>query len=132
MSLKRHNPSQLPRPSGYSHAVSAVGSRTVFLAGQTALDADGRITGDGIVAQFEAALANLLAALADAGGGPEDLARVTVFTTDVDDYKAHAAEIGTIWRWLAGGDYPAMALIGVSRLWDAEALVELDGIAVLP
>lgn len=132
MSLKRHNPSQLSRPSGYSHAVTATGGRVVFLAGQTALDAEGRITADGIVAQFEAALANLLAALADAGGGPEDLARVTVYTTDVDDYKAHAAEIGTIWRWLAGGDYPAMALIGVCRLWDAEALVELDGIAVLP
>ena len=132
MTLDRHNPSQLARPSGYSHAVSATGGRIVFLAGQTALDREGRIAADGIVAQFEAALGNLLAALADAGGSPENLARVTIYTTDVDAYRDHVAEIGTIWRWLAGGDYPAMALIGVSRLWDAEALVELDGIAVLP
>jgi enamine deaminase RidA (YjgF/YER057c/UK114 family) len=132
MSLNRHNPTGLARPSGYSHAVSATGSRLVFLAGQTALDADGKISADGIVGQFEIALGNLLAALADAGGGPEHLTRVTIYTVDVQDYKAHSAEIGNIWRWLIGGDYPAMALIGVSRLWDAEALVELDGIAVLP
>jgi len=132
MTLRRHNPGHLVRPSGFSHAVTATGGRIVFLAGQTALDREGQIAADGIVAQFEAALGNLLAALADAGGRPEDLARVTIYTTDVRAYRDHAAEIGTIWRWLAGDKYPAMALIGVSRLWDAEALVELDGIAVLP
>lgn len=83
-------------------------------------------------AQFERALGNLLAALAAAGGAPDELARVTVYTTDVADYRAHAAELGVIWRRLAGRDYPAMAVIGVVRLWDEEALVELDGVAVLP
>jgi enamine deaminase RidA (YjgF/YER057c/UK114 family) len=83
------------------------------------------------VAQFERALANLLQALAAAGGTPDDLASVTMYIVDMDDYRAHAREIGRIWKRLAGSDYPAMAGIGVARLWDADALVELQGFAVL-
>ena len=130
--LERVNPSALPAPSGFSHAVTARGGSIVFLAGQTALDADGRIMPGGVVAQFERALQNLLAALDGAGGTPQDLARVTIYSVDPDDYRAHAAEIGEVWRRLAGREYPAMALIGIVRLWDADALVEIDGIAVLP
>ncbi|QXE34199.1 RidA family protein [Streptomyces sp. GMY02] len=132
MSLERVNPAQLSPATGFSHAVVATGGRLVLLAGQTALDGEGRIVGETLPAQFETALGNLLTAVAAAGGAPGDLARVTVYTTDVADYRAHAAELGLIWRRLAGRDYPAMAVIGVVRLWDIPALVELDGIAVLP
>ncbi|MDI9888133.1 RidA family protein [Streptomyces sp. HNM0645] len=132
MSLERINPPRLSPAGGFSHAVAATGSRLVFLAGQTALDADGKVTGDGLVEQFETALTNLLAALAAAGGTPHDLARVTVYATDVADYRRHAGELGRIWHRHAGRDYPAMAVIGAVRLWDEQALVELDGFAVLP
>ena len=132
MSLHRHNPAELSPPTGFSHAITATGSRLVFLAGQTALDPGGKIVGETLPEQFETALANLLTALAAAGGAPQDLARVTVYATDVADYRAHAPELGRIWRRLAGRDYPAMAVIGVDRLWDEEAMVELDGTAVLP
>jgi enamine deaminase RidA (YjgF/YER057c/UK114 family) len=133
VTTRRVNPAGLARPSGFSHAVVASGSRLVFLAGQTAQDADGAIVGTGdIVAQFEQALANLLTALAEAGGVPGDLARVTIYAVDPADYRANATRIGEVWRRLAGRDYPAMALVGVVRLWDIEALVELDGVAVLP
>ncbi|MFI9582659.1 RidA family protein [Streptomyces sp. NPDC052236] len=132
MSLHRHNPSDLSPPTGFSHAVTATGSRLVFLAGQTALDGAGKLVGGTLPEQFETALANLLTALAAAGGAPRDLARVTVYATDVADYRAHAGELGRIWRRLAGGEYPAMAVIGVVRLWDEQAMVELDGVAVLP
>ncbi|MFJ9031076.1 RidA family protein [Streptomyces sp. NPDC102274] len=132
MSLERLNPAGLSRASGFSHAVTATGGRLVLLAGQTALDGAGAVVGETLPAQFETALGNLLTALAAAGGGPADLARVTVYATDVADYRAHAAELGRAWRRLAGRDYPAMAVIGVVRLWDEQALVELDGIAVLP
>jgi len=131
MALQRVNPPELGRPSGFSHAVVGEG-RTVFLAGQTALDASGRIVGDGVVAQFERALGNLLRALRAAGGEPEHLASLTVYIVDMDDYRARAGEIGQVWKRLVGRDYPAMAGIGVSRLWDAEALVEVQGFAVLP
>ena len=128
--MKRINPDSLATPSGFSHAVVATGT-TVFLAGQTGMDRDGRIVAGGVVAQFEQALANLLAALAEAGGSPADLTALTIYIVDMDDYRAHAREIGAVWKRLVGSDYPAMAGIGVSRLWDVEALVEVQGFAVL-
>ncbi|MFI9201822.1 RidA family protein [Streptomyces sp. NPDC053048] len=130
--LHRLNPAELSPPTGFSHAVTATGGRLVFLAGQTALDADGKVVPGGLPEQFERALANLLAALRAAGGRPADLARVTVYATDVGAYRAHARALGEVWRRLAGRDYPAMAVIGTTRLWDEQALVELDGVAVLP
>ena len=129
--MKRVNPSSLAKPSGFSHAVVARGT-TVSLAGQTGMDRDGAIVTGGVVPQFEQALANLLTALREAGGSPEQLTSLTVYIVDMDDYRAHAHEIGAVWRRLAGTDYPAMAGIGVARLWDAEALVEVQGYAVLP
>ncbi|MEV8567561.1 RidA family protein [Streptomyces sp. NPDC051322] len=131
MSLDRVNPPELSPPTGFSHAVAATGSRLVFLAGQTALDGDGKVVGSTLPDQFERALTNLLTALRAAGGVPADLARVTVYATDVADYRAHAAELGRIWRELAGRDYPAMAVIGATRLWDEQTMVEIDGVAVL-
>jgi enamine deaminase RidA (YjgF/YER057c/UK114 family) len=128
--IQRVNPDSLARPSGFSHAVVATGT-TVHLAGQTALDASGSVVGDGVVGQFEQALSNLLTALAEAGGEPADLVSLTVYIVDMEDYRANAREIGAVWKRLVGSDYPAMAGIGVSRLWDAEALVEVQGTAVL-
>ncbi|WP_406455945.1 RidA family protein [Streptomyces sp. NBC_00876] len=130
--VHRINPAELSPPAGFSHAVTATGSNLVFLAGQTALDQRGVLTGSTLPEQFATALTNLLTALRAAGGSPADLARVTVYATDVADYRANAAELGRIWRRLAGRDYPAMAVIGTVRLWDEQALVEIDGVAVLP
>jgi enamine deaminase RidA (YjgF/YER057c/UK114 family) len=132
MTLERINPEALARPSGFSHAVRATGTVTVHLAGQTALDADGRIVGGTVVEQFEQALGNLLTALRAAGGGPEHLAALTIYIVDVPDYRAHAREIGQVWKRLAGTDYPATAGIGVARLWDDDALVEVQGVAEIP
>lgn len=131
MSLDRVNPQELSPPTGFSHAVAATGTRLVFLAGQTALDSAGNVAGTTLPAQFERALENLLTALRAAGGAPADLARVTVYSVDVADYRTHAPELGRIWRKLAGRDYPAMAVIGATRLWDEQAMVEIDGVAVL-
>jgi enamine deaminase RidA (YjgF/YER057c/UK114 family) len=132
MSIERVNPPSLPAPSGFSHAVVATGGRLVFLAGQTALDAAGSVVGSTVADQFELALGNLLTALAAAGGAPEHLASLTIYAVDLADYRGHGREIGAIWRRLAGRDYPAMAAIGVARLWDADALVEVQGYAVVP
>ena len=126
------NPEGLARASGFSHAVVATGGRVVYLAGQTATGADGRIEGETVVAQFERALGNLLHALRAVGGAPEHLASLTIYAVDLADYRAHAREIGTAWHRLAGPQYPAMAAVGVTTLWDPDALVELQGHAVLP
>jgi len=129
--VTRINPPSLATPSGFSHAVVATGT-TVFLAGQTGMSSDGAIVPGGVVAQFEQALSNLLVALDAAGGSPKDLTSLTIYIVDMDDYRAHGREIGEVWKRLVGSDYPAMAGIGVSRLWDEDAVVEVQGFAVLP
>jgi enamine deaminase RidA (YjgF/YER057c/UK114 family) len=131
MTLQRVNPPSLARPSGFSHAVVADGGRVVFLAGQVALGADGAIVGDTVAEQFERALGNLLEALRAAGGSPRDLASLTVYAVDLGGYRAQAREIGLAWRRLVGREYPAMAAIGVARLWEQAALVEIQGYAVI-
>ncbi len=132
MTIERVNPPALARPSGFAHAVVATGSRVIFLAGQTAVDATGAVVGDTVATQFTRALANLLAALRAAGGSAEHLASLTIYAVDLGDYRAHGREIGAAWRRLAGREYPAMAAVGVSRLWDPAALVEIQGYAVVP
>jgi enamine deaminase RidA (YjgF/YER057c/UK114 family) len=123
------NPESLPKPSGYAHGILA--GNTVFLGGQTALDKDMNIVPGGITEQFRQAFSNVLATLAEAGGRPQDLVSVTIYLTDVDDYMANGREIGRIWREMAGSEYPAMAGIGVTRLWQKEAMIEIQGIAVI-
>ena len=131
MSFKRINPADLAQPRGFSHAVRTDRPVTIYLAGQTALDAEGKIIDGDIVDQFEQAFSNMLRSLEEAGGQPSDLVTVTIYIVDMDDYLARAREIGAVWRRLAGTEYPAMAGIGVSRLWDIEALVEVQGTATI-
>ncbi|MCU1433457.1 MAG: enamine deaminase RidA [Pseudarthrobacter sp.] len=124
------NPASLPKPSGFAHGMLA--GNTVFLGGQTALDKNMNIVPGGIVEQFTQAFSNVLTTLREAGGQPEDLVSVTIYLTDVDDYMANGREIGRLWREMAGSEYPALAGIGVTRLWQKEALIEIQGIAVIP
>jgi enamine deaminase RidA (YjgF/YER057c/UK114 family) len=131
VTIERINPGDLAQPSGFSHAIAATGGRLVFLAGQTGYAPDGQIVGGGLASQFEQALGNLLAALRAAGGEPTDLVSLTIYAVDLAEYRAQAREIGRAWHRLCGRDYPAMAAVGVSRLWDADALVEVQGIAVV-
>ena len=131
MDVERINPAELGRPFGFSHAVAVTAGRMIFLAGQIGLGRDGKLVGGGVVAQFEQALANLLIALAAAGGHPGDLVSLTIYIVDLEDYQAHAKEIGAVWRRLAGAEYPATAGVGVARLWEPDALVEIQGIAAV-
>src|ERR1700734_3069158 len=109
------NPDSLPAPSGYSHGTLT--GNTLYLGGQTALDAQMRIVPGGIVEQFRQAFTNMLAALRSVGGMPEDLVSITIFLTDVPDYQAHGKEIGKVWRELAGATYPAMGGVGITPPW---------------
>ena len=131
MDVERINPAELARPSGFSHAVSVSAGRMVFLAGQVGMDRDGKVVSGGVVAQFEQALANLLIALAAAGGRPGDLVSLTIYIVDLADYQAHAKQIGAIWRQHVGREYPATEGVGVTRLWEPDALVEIQGIAAV-
>lgn len=124
------NPPSLPTPSGYSHGT--LSGNTLYLGGQTALDADMRIVQGGIVEQFRQAFGNVLTTLRAAGGIPEDLVSLTLYLTDIPDYQAHGKEIGKAWRELAGPVYPAMAGIGTTALWQPAAMIEILGVAVIP
>jgi enamine deaminase RidA (YjgF/YER057c/UK114 family) len=129
MTIDHVNPPQLGKPSGFSHAVRA-GSH-VYLGGQTAMLPDGSIVPGGIVPQFRQAFERVLASLEAAGGRPSDLVSLTIYLLDIDDYQANGREIGAVWRELAGTDYPAMAGVGVTGLWQKDALIEIQGIAVI-
>ena len=115
----------LAEPVGFAHAVVAAPGRTVYLGGQTG-------EGESVAAQFDTAAANLVAALRAAGGEPDDLVSLVVYVTDVAGYRASRRELGEVWRRHFGRRYPAMALVGVSALVEAEARVELMGVAVVP
>jgi enamine deaminase RidA (YjgF/YER057c/UK114 family) len=124
--------SDLPHPVGYAHAVIAAPGRTVHLGGQTAQAMDGTIAGATIVEQFDLAARNLVIALRAAEGQPDDLVSLQVFVTDLAAYRASLPELGRVWRTHFGRRYPAMAVLGVTELFDPAALVELVGVAVIP
>jgi enamine deaminase RidA (YjgF/YER057c/UK114 family) len=131
MPKKIVNPPGLAPPSGFSHAIEARG-RLLFLAGQTAQDKSGRIVAPGdLVEQFRQALANVNAVVEAAGGSLRDVVKLTFYVLDKNDYRARAKAIGRVYRELMGGHYPPTTLVEVKALWDDEALVEIDGIAVL-
>lgn len=122
----------LAEPVGFAHAVVAGPGRTVYLGGQTAQDASGAIVGTSLVEQFDVAAGNVVTALAAAGGAPDHLVSLIIYTTTVREYKAALKELGPSWRKHFGRHYPAVALLGVAELFDEAAKVELVGTAVIP
>ncbi|HEX2293407.1 MAG TPA: RidA family protein [Gaiellaceae bacterium] len=117
------NPPELPEPVGYAHAVVAKGA--VYLGGQIG-------EGATVVEQFDSAAGKLLTALRAAGGEPDHLVSLVIYTTEIEEYRASTIELGKVWRRHFGRRYPAMALVGVEALFDPEARVELMGVAVIP
>jgi enamine deaminase RidA (YjgF/YER057c/UK114 family) len=126
------NPDGMSPPVGFSHVAVAAPGRLVFLAGQTAHQADGSLAGSTLTEQFAAAAANVAAALAAGGATPADVVSLQIFTTDVDGYRAESKSIGAAYRQVFGAHYPPMALFGVTRLFDPDARVELVATAVIP
>jgi enamine deaminase RidA (YjgF/YER057c/UK114 family) len=116
------NPPELPKPSGFSHAV--VTGNTVYLAGQVG-------SGETLVEQFDGAAGNLVTALVASGGVSSDLVSLQVFVTDVPAYRAALSDLAAVWRRHFGTHYPAMGLFGVAELFSPELKVELMGVAVI-
>ncbi len=121
----------LAPPVGYAHAVVAGPGRTVYLGGQTAQGPDGAIVGATVVEQFDVAAGNVAAALEAAGGTPTDLVSLLIYVTDVEEYRASLPALGRVHQRHFGKHYPAMALFGVTALFDPAAKVELLGVAVI-
>ena len=131
MSWKIINPRGQPR--GWNDGLLApAGGRMLFVAGQTASDASGKVQPADFVTQFRRALANSLAVVQAAGGKPTDIGRMTVYVLDIEEYRDAREALGATWKELMGRHFPAMALVEVSALVDAHALVEIETTAVVP
>ncbi|HKQ73976.1 MAG TPA: RidA family protein [Blastocatellia bacterium] len=126
------NPPELAKPRGFSHGIVVEGGRLLMLAGQDASDAEGRIASPGdLLAQFEQVVKNLKAVVEAVGGTLQDIVKLTIYVTDRDAYRAQLARLGEIHRAYFGRHYPAMALFEVKGLFNADAMIEMEGIAHL-
>jgi enamine deaminase RidA (YjgF/YER057c/UK114 family) len=126
------NPATLPRPRGFSHGILVSGGQLLFLAGQTGSDAGGNIVAPGdLVAQYEQVLRNLKTVVEAAGGKMQDIVKINIFVRDRDDYLAHLKPLGKVHRSFFGDYYPATALFEISRFFQDDALIEIEGMAVL-
>jgi NAD(P)-dependent dehydrogenase (short-subunit alcohol dehydrogenase family) len=126
------NPAELGAPHGWNNGMlSPGGGRTLFIAGQTAHDDSGKVQPTDFVSQFDRALGNVLAVLREAGGEPRDIGRFTIYITDMEQYRGQLKHLGEIYRRRMGTHYPAMALLEVKSLVDAQAIVEIEATAVL-
>lgn len=130
MTLSVLQPPGWPRPRGYSNGMVGQG-RVVTIAGQIGWDAEGRFA-QGLVAQTERALANVLAVLAEAGGTAADIAHMTWSVTDMVAYRAAGPALAPVWRATMGRHFPSMAVVGVTALVEPLACVEIEALAILP
>jgi enamine deaminase RidA (YjgF/YER057c/UK114 family) len=120
-----------PRARGYAHGIEAEG-RLVFTAGQIGWGPDGGFASSDLAGQVRQTLANVVAVLAEAGAGPENVVRLTWYVVDREEYLASQKEIGAAYREVMGRHFPAMAVVVVAGLVEADARVEIEATAVVP
>jgi enamine deaminase RidA (YjgF/YER057c/UK114 family) len=126
------NPESLGVPKGWNNGLLAPkGGRLLFVAGQAGWESESAGTPAGFVEQFARALDKVLAVVKAAGGTPEDVARVTIYTTDLAAYRAGLKPLGEAWRARMGKHYPAVAMLEVKGLVDHGAVVEIEATAVI-
>lgn len=131
--LSSIEPAGWARPRGYSNGILCpAGSRMLYVAGQIGWNAEQRFESDEFGDQFRVALANVLAVVRAAGGGPEHIARLTMYATSRDAYNAALPRVGAAYRELMGRAYPAMALVVVAALLEPRAQIEIEATAALP
>lgn len=123
-------PSGWPRPKGYANGMAGTG-RIVLSGGQVGWDEQGRFA-QGLVPQIALTLRNILAVLVEANAGPQHIARLTWYVTDMQAYRGCGPELGFVWREIMGRNFPAMSVIGASSLVEPEALVEIEATAIVP
>ena len=123
-------PPAWPRPSGYSNGIVPTG-QTIFLAGQIGWDPVSSRVAEGMAAQVEFALRNIVTILTEAGAHSTDIVRMTWFVTDMEQYRRDTTAIGRAYRGIMGKHFPTMSVIGVASLVERDALVEIEATAVI-
>lgn len=125
------NPPDLAPPHGFSHG--AIGSgRLLFIAGQTGTDKDGKIVSDNLVAQFDQALSGVVRVVQAAGGKPEDIVKINLLVVNKNEYREKGRDIGAAYRKYLGRHFPAMTLAEVKGLFEDEAKIEIEAVAMVP
>jgi len=130
--MKILQPPDWAKPRGFSNGIAVKGGTTVYIAGQVGYDGQGVFREKDFGGQFRQAVANILAVLAQAGGRPEHVVRLTWYVIDRAEYLAAVKAVGAAYRELMGRHYPVMAVMQVSALVEAEARLEIEAIAVIP
>jgi enamine deaminase RidA (YjgF/YER057c/UK114 family) len=128
------NPPTLAKPAGYSHGIEVQGGKTLYVAGQVALDKNGQLVGRGdLVAQFRQICENLKAVLLARAGQLNDVVKLTIFVLDKTAYKARIKEMGAVYREFFGRHYPAITFLEVKGLYDDDqgCLMEIEAVAVV-
>ena len=131
MSFTFINPESLGAPRGYSNGVLVESGPLLFISGQTGWDQQRQIVSDDLVEQFDLALANVIAVVNEAGGRPDQIARLIIYVTDKNEYRDRTKEIGERYRARMGKHFPAMVLVEVKSLLEDRAKIEIEGTAVL-
>jgi enamine deaminase RidA (YjgF/YER057c/UK114 family) len=132
MTFKLINPASLGSPRGFSNGVlTDAGGRLLFVAGQVGWDETQTIVSVDFVEQFDRALANVLAVITEAGGRPDQVARMIIYVTNKREYLEHQRSVGERYRLQMGKHFPAMVLIEVKGLLDDRAKVEIEAVALL-
>lgn len=130
--MKFLQPPDWAKPRGFSNGIAVKGGTTVYIAGQVGYDGQGVFREKDFGGQFRQAVANILAVLAEAGGRPDHIVRLTWYVLDRAEYLASVKAVGAAYRELMGRHYPVMAVMQVSGLVEAEARLEIEAIAVIP
>jgi enamine deaminase RidA (YjgF/YER057c/UK114 family) len=125
-------PPSWAKPKGFANGIAVKGGTTVYIAGQVGDTGQGEWQAKDFAGQFRQALANILAVLAEAGGKPEHLVRLTWYVLDKQEYLSALKDVGAAYRELIGRHYPVMAVVQVSGLVEAEARLEIEATAVIP
>jgi enamine deaminase RidA (YjgF/YER057c/UK114 family) len=125
-------PPNMPKPRGYADGLIVPSGRLLFISGQIAWDKDAHIVSPDFATQFLASLDNVINVVRAAGGGTQHIVKLLAFVSDLDAYRAATKSIGEGWRTRMGKYYPAMSLVKVAGLLEPGALVEIEGMAVLP
>jgi len=125
-------PPEWARPKGFANGIAVRGGTTVYIAGQIGWTGEQRFAEKSFAGQFRQALANIVAVLAQAGGRPEHLVRLTWYVIDKQEYLSALREVGAAYRELIGRHYPVMAVVQVSGLIEPEARLEIEATAVIP
>jgi len=129
--MKQINPSSLPSPRGYNNGMLSFAGKILFVAGQIGWDENGSLA-NGLAAQFDRAIYNVLEVVRSAGGHAENIGRLTIYVKDKQNYLSSRKEIGEAYRHHMGKHFPAMSLLVVSDLLEEGALVEIEATAVMP